>query len=136
MSYDLMVFAAEAAPREREEFLDWYDERTEWEEPQGYDDPERSTPALRAWFMEMIETFPAINGPFATDDMDAPALSDYSIGEELIYVAFGWPMAEKAYATAFALAAKHGLGFLDASGESGAVWLPDGKGGLALAHES
>ena len=29
MSYDLMVFAPEAAPSKRAAFLDWYDEQTE-----------------------------------------------------------------------------------------------------------
>jgi hypothetical protein len=32
MSYDLMVFDPAAAPRERDDFLRWYDAQTEWTE--------------------------------------------------------------------------------------------------------
>jgi AcrR family transcriptional regulator len=138
MSYDLMVFAVEAAPRERESFLEWYDQQSEWEEDHGYDDPSVSTAALRAWFMEMIKQFPAMNGPYASREVpeeEAAALTDYSVGRQVIYAAFAWSMAEQAYETVFSLAGKHNVGFFNASGPTGAVWLPDGKGGLTLAHE-
>ncbi len=69
MSYDLMVFDPTAVPLERAEFLNWYDEQTQWSEPHGYDDPAVSTPRLRAWFLEMIKQFPPMNGPYATDDL-------------------------------------------------------------------
>jgi hypothetical protein len=136
MSYDLLVFDAAAAPRDREEFLDWYDERTEWEAPHGYDDPQVTTPALRAWFEDMIATYPPLNGPFANHEGDNILASEYSIDGELIYVCFAWSQAERAYDSVVALAGKHGVGFFDASGPTGAVWLPDGNGGLVLAHES
>jgi hypothetical protein len=135
MSYDLMVFDAARAPRERGAFLDWYDERTDWDLAQRYDDPQRSSPALQAWFAEMTRTFPPLNGPYAVDAPDDAFASDYTVDAELIYVAFAWSKAEEAYDTMFALAGKHGVGFFDASGETGAVWLPDGRGALALAHE-
>ena len=48
MSYDLMVFDPAAAPREREEFMQWYDAQTEWAEDHECDDPAVTTPALRA----------------------------------------------------------------------------------------
>lgn len=135
MSYDLMVFDADAAPRDRDDFLDWYDERSEWEAPHGYDDPGICTPALRAWFLDIIEAFPPLNGPYAKDSPDDARASDYTLDSELIYIAFAWSLAEQAYDTVFALAGKHGVGFFDASGSTAAVWLPDGKGGLVLAHQ-
>jgi hypothetical protein len=49
VSYDLGVFDISAAPVDRESFLKWYDERTEWADPRGRYDPERCTPALKAW---------------------------------------------------------------------------------------
>lgn len=35
MSYDLMVFAAEAAPKDRAAFLEWYEGHAEWVEGGG-----------------------------------------------------------------------------------------------------
>lgn len=136
MSYDLMVFAPEQAPTEREGFLDWYDEQSEWEEEHSYDNPAVSTPALRAWFMEMIQSYPAMNGPLSSPSLpeDESTLTDYSVGRSVIYAAFAWSKAEQAYDTMFKLAAKHGVGFFNASSDHAEVWLPDGKGGLSLAH--
>lgn len=39
MSYDLMVFKKEAAPKYRTDFMKWYDHQTTWTENHGYDDP-------------------------------------------------------------------------------------------------
>ena len=136
MSYDLMVFAPEQAPKEREGFLEWYDEQSEWEEEHSYDNPEVSTPALRAWFMEMIKSYPAMNGPFSSVSLpeNESTVTDYSVGQSVIYAAFAWSKAEQAYDAMFKLAAKHGVGFFNASSDNAEVWLPDGKGGLSLAH--
>jgi hypothetical protein len=137
MSYDLLVYSADHAPKEREAFLEWWKETAEWSEEHGYDDPKVSTPELRAWFLEMINAFPAMNGPFSLDELpeDDSSVTDYSVGINAIYAAFAWSRAEAAYEHMFKLAAKYKLGFFDASSEKSAVWLPDGKGGLALAHE-
>jgi hypothetical protein len=137
MSYDLLVFAPDHAPKERQAFLQWWDETAEWSEDHAYDDPKVSTPELRAWFMEMIKAFPAMNGPYSSEELpdDESSVSDYCVGINAIYVAFAWSKAEAAYEQMFRLAAEHVLGFFDASSEKSAVWLPDGKGGLKLAHE-
>ena len=66
-----MVFDANAAPRDREEFMAWYDQQTEWSESHGYQDAAVTTPRLRAWFEEIARTFPAINGPLAGDVDDS-----------------------------------------------------------------
>jgi hypothetical protein len=137
MSYDLLVFAPAKAPNEREAFLSWWEETSEWSEDHSYDDPKVSTPELQAWFLEMIKSYPAMNGPFSSEEFpeDDSAVTDYSVGKEAIYAAFAWSKAEAAYEQVFSLAAKHQLGFFDASSETGAVWLPDGKGGLKLSHQ-
>jgi hypothetical protein len=138
MSYDLLVFAADRAPKEREEFISWWHEQAQWAEDHEYDDPKVSTPELRAWFMEMIQTYPAMNGPFAVDELpeDDAVVTDYSVGKEVIYAAFAWSKAEVAYEAVFALAGKHGVGFFNASSEQGEVWLPNGRGGLELVHSA
>lgn len=131
-----MVFSAEAAPKNREAFLEWYDEQSEWGEDHSYDNPDISTPALRAWFMEMIQSYAALNGPFSSGDLpeDESTATDYSVGRSVIYAAFAWSKAQQAYEVMFSLAAKHGVGFFNVSSENAEVWLPDGKGGLSLAH--
>jgi hypothetical protein len=138
MSYDLMVFEPAAAPADHQEFLAWYRVQAEWAEDHGYDDPAVSTPALRAFFLELIQQYPAMNGPHAVeideDDDDDLLASDYSVGQTVIYIAFSWSQAEPAYADVLRLAGKHQVGFFDVSSSQEQVWLPDGKGGLALAH--
>ena len=134
MSYDLLVFDASAAPQGREEFLDWYDELTEWEDG-PYDDPDSLSPNLRAWFMEIIETYPPMNGPLARHDLNEAPRADYSLAPSLIYIAFSWSVAEQAFARTKELAAKHGVGFFNVSSDTSDVWTPDGNGGLVLAHQ-
>jgi hypothetical protein len=134
MSYDLLVFAPDRAPTSANEFLQWWEEQSEWSEDHEYADPGVSTPHLRAWFMEMIRVFPAMNGPFSIEELpeDEASVSDYCVGTSVIYTGFAWSKAEAAYQSVFDLAAKHQLGFFDASGD-GDVWLPDGAGGLRRA---
>ena len=142
MSYDLMVFELSAAPRERDEFLEWYDQQSEWEEDHSYDDPVVTSSALRAWFMEMIAEFPARNGPFAAEFSEEISeemelrFTEYSIGRNLIYAGFAWSQAEAAYAMSFFLAGKHKVGFFDASGNKGTVYVSDNFGTLSILHQS
>lgn len=128
MSYDLMVFALDVAPaKKRAPFLDWYDQQTEWDDDHGYNDSALCTPALRAFHADIVQAFPA-----QTED-DGPG-TDYTIGPSLIYMTFGWDSIDSVHETVSKLAAKHGLGFFDVSSDLAEVWLPDGKGGLYIAH--
>lgn len=128
MSYDLMVFEKESAPKNRKDFMDWYNKQTEWSESHDYDDPKVSSPKLRDWFNDMVKIFPAMNGPFASDDFDNDNVSDYSIGKDVIYVAFAWSVAEQAYNNMIDLAEKVGVGFFDVSADNGGIYFPvDGK---------
>jgi hypothetical protein len=132
MSYDLMVFEPASAPEERNEFLTWYKKLTQWNEEHSYNDPAVSSPALKAWFTDMIQTFPTMNGPLAPDaDPDDEALlTDYSVGREAIYAAFAWSKAEQAYQTMFDLAARHRVGFFNVSSQGLEIWWPDTDGKL------
>lgn len=126
MSYYLMVFDPEAAPASRPAFLAWFHEQTRWGPSYDYNDPGTCTPRLRAWFDEMSQRFPPMNGPFASDDFDDPAVSDYAIGPHVIYVAFSWSEAQPAHDTMFALAQRHLVGFYDVSDpdENRLIWTP------------
>jgi hypothetical protein len=134
MSYDLMVFAPKVPPPDRKGFINWYRQQAEWKEGHSYDNPEISTPELRAWFLEMITLYPAMNGPFRSDDVDNPKVTDYSVGKSVIYSAFAWSEAETAFNTMFRLAEKHKVGFFDVSANDGAVWLPDSSGKYVCIH--
>ena len=125
MSYDLMVFRKEAAPKTRTDFMKWYQDQTEWTEEHSYDDPANTSTELRNWFVEMIQTYPAMNGPFASDDDDNQNVSDYSVGKDVIYVSFAWSLAEQAYNKMLELAEKYGVGFFDVSSDNGDIFFPD-----------
>lgn len=122
-----MVFDVTAAPRDRAKFLTWYERQSEWEESHGYKNPDIPAQALKEWFREIIKTFPPMNGPLASDDPDGPNLAEYSLGRYVIYVSFAWSEAEAAYKQVKQLAAKHGVGFFDASGTDGDIWWPDAE---------
>jgi hypothetical protein len=119
-----MVFDAAAAPRDRAQFLTWYERQSQWQESHGYNDPEIPAPVLRMWFREFIKTFPPMNGPLASDDPDNPRVTDYSLGRSVIYAAFAWSEAQAAYKQVKELAAKHTIGFFDVSGNEGDIWWP------------
>ena len=124
MSYDLMVFDPAVAPRNRDDFLSWYDTQTEWAEGHSYDDPQVTTPALASWFADMSQVFPPMNGPLASSDYDNPKVTDYSIGRSVIYAAFAWSQVEAALQAVDRFAAKHGVGFFNVSSEQGEIRFP------------
>jgi hypothetical protein len=128
VSYDLMVFAPEAAPRERDAFLQWYGQQAEWGEEHSYNDPAVTTPGLRAWFLDVITTFPPLNGPYASDDVDDPRLTDYSIARGLIYACFPWSEVEAAREVVVRLARQHRVGFFDVSSDALTIVYPDDPG--------
>ncbi len=125
MSYDLMVFDPSSAPRERRQFMEWYAEQTQWSENHSYQDHSVSSEALQAWFKEMVNFFPPMNGPLASDDVDDPKVTDHCIGRSVIYSAFAWGVAEDAHPKMRELAIKHGLGFFDASVDTGEILFPE-----------
>jgi predicted DNA-binding WGR domain protein len=127
LSFDLLVFDPQAAPRSRKDFMAWYSKQTEWTEAHGYSDPRVCTPALRSWFFEMSRQFPPMSGPVA-DDIDDSLLTDYSIGRSLIYAAFAWSQADKARKQAFQLAKRHRVGFFEVSARKGRIWTPVQRG--------
>lgn len=120
-----MVFRKEAAPTTRAKFMKWFNEQTQWTEEHDYQDPANTAPELRNWYMEMVQTFPAMNGPFASETDERSTVSEYNVGRDIIYVAFAWSVAEEAYKTMRELAEKHGVGFFDVSHDRGDILFPD-----------
>ena len=120
-----MVFDPQAAPKDREGFLAWFREQTQWKESHDYNEPDALSPKLRSYFDELISDFPPMNGSYKSDDVDDPKVTDYSIGRSLIYGAFAWSVSEEARRHLRNLAVKHGVGFYVASDENGEIWIPE-----------
>ena len=131
VSYDLMIFEKTKAPTTKK--ILWYEKRVNWGEEHDYNTISVSSPSLQSWFMEMIETFPPMNGEYAPaselldeDENLESHMADYSIGHDIIYAAFSWSVADEAYEQMRLLAQKHQVGFFDVSADDGDVILPDG----------
>jgi hypothetical protein len=131
MSYYLMVFEKTAAPKNRAEFMKWFEEQTLWAEDHDYNDPKATSNDLRNWFMEIIKTFPQMNGPHAPSDEEIEKMenesyiTDYSVGKNIVYAAFAWSLSNEALETVIKLANKHKVGFFDVSAEDGEIIFPD-----------
>jgi hypothetical protein len=136
MSYDLLVFDPEVAPKPRAEFLEWLKQKND--EPRDVNNPDVLSPKLRAWFMEMINDYPAMNGPLAPEPFpwDDDAVTDYDLGPATIYACFAWSKSDAAGQAVAKLAAKQNVGLYEVSSMTGEVWLPDGSGELVLAHSA
>lgn len=115
-----MVFAKESAPRNRVDFLEWFDHQME-----GEDDGEitSDSPAMRAWHHEMLAAFPDID-TLGEEEMVDGRGGEYSISTGAIYVSFAWSQAARAYETMKALAAKHAVGFFNVSADDGEIIIP------------
>jgi hypothetical protein len=130
-----MVFDPNTAPTTHAQFMLWCVAQTEWAEGHDFNDPVVTTPPLRAWFMDIIQSFPPMNGPFskAVLSEDEARTANYSLGKSIIYCCFAWSKEDLANRTVFELAQKHGVGFFNVSSSGEEVWLPlNGK--LTLAH--
>ena len=95
MSYDILIFEPDVVTDE--DFPQWWEQVSRWEEPRDYDTTEGSTPAIRAFYRDLIRAFPPFNGPDALsdaelEDREAEGLpvADYTIGADYIYIGVGW----------------------------------------------
>ncbi|WP_309603362.1 hypothetical protein [Sphingomonas sp.] len=118
MSYDLMVFDPEAAPREREQFVIWYRQQTEWTDAYSDVDPAISAEGLQSWYRSMLPAWPNMQ-EINDDQVDDPHVTGYTISRSSIYADFRWSAAEEAYEAVRRLAIEHRVGFYDVSGDDG-----------------
>ena len=134
MSYDLMVFDGEVAPKGETEFLAWYSKQCEWSEDHSYDDHAITSESLNKWFQDIIKFYPPMNGPLASEDLDDDTVTDYSIGRNVIYAAFAWSEAQGAIKKTVDLAMKHNIGFFNVSGD-GEIFRVDSEGDYAWVND-
>ena len=90
MSYDILIFEPDSATDE--DFPRWWKQVvSQWDEPYDFSTIEGSTPAIRAFYRDLIRAFPPFNGPDALSDDEVDArlahglpVADYTIGEDLV----------------------------------------------------
>ena len=117
MSFDLMAFDKSSAPGFYGDLMEWTTEQTKWDEDRDYNALAGTSPRLAAWFMEVKETFPPLNGEYSPSDDEAFAseeperrLTDYSIGSSVIFAAIGWSAAKESEQLMARLAQEHDVG--------------------------
>ena len=130
MSYDILIF--EPAAVSDEEFPQWWEQVSRWEEPRDYYTTEGSTPAIRSFYRDLIRTFPPFNGPDALSDDEVDArlaqglpVADYTIGEDLVYVGISWSAANALVTTVSELAWTHRLAVAYVSDDGAIVRPPE-----------
>lgn len=134
MSFDLLIFDPSLVDyQNREEFVEWYLEISEWDDPSiDYGNHEVLSPSLSTWFSGIIETHPPLNGPFAPYNVD-DAKADYTFTREAIYVSFEFDEAQ-AYAASVSLASTNDLGVFYVGSPLGEVFAADENGVMQLIH--
>ena len=71
MSYDILIFEPDVVTDE--DFPQWWEQVSRWEEPRDYDTTEGSTPAIRAFYRDLIRAFPPFNGSTRSINVAAAA---------------------------------------------------------------
>ena len=130
MSYDILIF--EPGVVTDEDFPQWWDRVSRWEEPHDYDSIERATPAIRSFYRDLVRAFPSFSGPDAPRDDEGDArlaqglpVADYTIGEDLVYIGVSWSVANALVVTAGELAWTHRLAVAYVSDDGAIVRPPD-----------
>ena len=96
MSYDLLIFEPDSATDE--DFPQWWEQVVaQWDEPGDFSTIDGSTPAIRAFYRDLIRAFPPFNGPDALSEeeleereVEGLPVADYTIGADYIYISVGW----------------------------------------------
>ena len=125
-----MIF--EPAAVSDEDFPQWWEQVSRWEEPRHYDSIERATPAIRSFYRDLVRAFPPFNGPDALSDDEVDArlaqglpVADYTIGDDLVYVGVSWSAANALVTTVSELAWTHRLAVAYVSDDDAIVRPPD-----------
>ena len=96
MSYDILIFEPDVVTDE--DFPQWWEQVVaQWDEPGDFSTIDGSTPAIRAFYRDLIRSFPPFNGPDALSDAELEEreeqglpVADYTIGADYIYISVGW----------------------------------------------
>ena len=123
MSYDVLVF--DPAAVSDADFPAWWVEQATWSENHSYSDPAVTTPELQAFYADIHQQFPNMNGPDAPTDEELDTdpdiedrLADYSIGNRLIYMSFPWSEGAHALTAVETIALRNGVAVARVSDDS------------------
>ena len=117
MSYALIAFDKQAAPKGRPAVEAWLSAQQLGATPARPYDPAVTAPALQKWFAELAGSFPPLNGPQAPATIDFATATSYTIGPAYIYASFPTEAGDTAHERAVRAARQHGVG-LYSPGES------------------
>lgn len=134
MSFDIMIIDPTTVPTTHSEFMAWYEETTEWNSERDYSTTDGSTDAIAAFYNAITQYFPVLNAAEDLDDddeddedeFDDDAAADYTIGDDFIYIGFGYEVAEDAAQRCRDLAKTNNLALVDVSGTS-TIYMPNGE---------
>ena len=130
MSFDFMVFDADAAPTNGQSFKAWFETELELEPSYNCAVPEKD--AFRHWYEQMREIFTPFNGP---DDVPLPDQApkarllrtcEYSFRPHSAYLSFRHGAKDMARAVSSTLAREFALGYYHVSVAHGQAVFPDG----------
>jgi len=96
MSYDILIFEPDSTTDE--DFPQWWKQVVaQWDGLRDFSTIDGSTPAIRAFYRDLIRAFPPFNGPDALSDAELEEreeqglpVADYTIGADYIYIGVGW----------------------------------------------
>lgn len=110
MTYDVLVFAPEAAPASRRKFLRWYG--LEGNEENAASGLSSMDLRLQSWYVKMVKFFPPRRGPLAAPSSfkGEGFLSNYVLRRNSIYTSFDSSKMEEAVSRCMTLAQECGLG--------------------------
>ena len=128
MSYDILVIDPSTVPTTTHvDFMNWYNEAMQWNQPRDYSSPAGSTPAIDDCYGQLAARFPDINSDVDLDDEDLEEpVTEYTIGEDFLYIAFDWGDAQEGHDCVTTMAAQLGLAVVDVS-ETTTITFPDGR---------
>ena len=133
MSFDLMVFDADIAPKDKKGFREWFEQEAGEQGPESSDLPEIcKNDAFRAFYEQMAEVFTPFNGPDAVhlpenaSQLRILRTGEYSFRRHSAYMCFGWPAQDFARAACSTFSKELGLGFYMLSTRYPQVRFPDG----------
>lgn len=95
MSYDVIVFDPETAPRKEDDFFEWLDDLGETFEGSEENIPDTLSANLRAFYDDLRRTYEPVSGPHAYvgEIHETTKVCEYFFGEKTIDLAFGWQLS-------------------------------------------
>ncbi|MDO4277970.1 MAG: hypothetical protein Q4C69_03980 [Lachnoclostridium edouardi] len=120
MSYYVIVYDRENVFHSKADLLSQVEKEKNTKEKSDFEDYQKASEDLRAWFLEMIKNFPPARGEFSPEKEKVENneelrmhLTDYFVSSHMIYAAFHPSVRKQAGDVAKKLTMVYDLGFYD-----------------------